>query len=75
MRDYVEIESAFFPNCRSRIGVSLDGNADPNMPPIILTVYSGACHVQTYATRDELRRLAELMLRVANENEVLEVTG
>lgn len=38
-------------------------------------VRTGAASLQTYATRDELRALGEMLLRHANENEVLEVAA
>lgn len=38
-------------------------------------VRTGAAWLQTYATRDELRALGEMLLRRANANEVLEVAA
>jgi hypothetical protein len=41
---------------------------------LTLVVRTGAACLQTYATRDELRALGEMLLRHANANEVLEVS-
>jgi hypothetical protein len=40
---------------------------------ITVVIETGAARLQTYATRDELRELGEMLLRHANANEVLEV--
>lgn len=42
-------------------------------PRVALVMSSGGATLQTYATRDELRALGEMLLQHANENEVLEV--
>jgi hypothetical protein len=60
-----------FPWCRTEIEIS-GGSVEGHTTICIRT---GAACMQTYATRDELRALAEMLLQHANENEVLEVTG
>ena len=40
-----------------------------------LVISTGAVTLQTYATRSELRDLGEMLLRHANENEMLEVAA
>ena len=72
MSNEVVIQSALYPNCSTRIHVSVvpgDGGT------VILCVGTGAMSLQTYATRDELRRLGEMLLRHANENETLQVAA
>ena len=68
----VVIASAPYPNCRTAVDVSTVPGTDET---VILVIRTGAASLQTYATRAELRRLGELLLRHANENETLEVTA
>ena len=66
----VHIASERFPNCGVTVRVS-EARADDGT--FILCIDSGAASLQTYATRDELRALGEMLLRVADEGEVLDV--
>ena len=68
----VTIKSAIYPTCRTAVEVATvpgDGGT------IILRIGTGAASLQTYATRAELRRLGEMLLRHANENEMLQVAA
>ena len=64
----VTIESLRYPHCRADVEVAGKSKAG-----IVLTVRSGACYMQTYATHAELQALGEMLLRHADEGEVLEV--
>ena len=72
MSNEVVIQSALYPNCSTSIHVSQVQGIDGT---IILCAETGAMSLQTYATREELRQLGELLLRHANENETLEVAA
>ena len=66
------IKPDFYPHCETEIRVeSWEGRGA--MVPLIVS--SGAMRLQTYATRDELRALGEMLLRHADEGEVLEVAA
>lgn len=68
----VTIQSDTYPNCRTDVCVY-----EVRCPggTVILRVESGATALQTYATRAELRELGEMLLRCADEGEVLEVAA
>lgn len=67
------IKSDVYPQCATKIRVeSWEGRRGNTVP---LIVSSGAVRLQTYATRDELRALGEMLLRHADEGEVLEVAA
>jgi hypothetical protein len=67
------IASAMYPACRTQVRVCPEVRLDDGC--IALCVDTGASTLQTYATRDELRALGEMLLRYANENEVMEVAA
>ena len=71
MTDYLTFETPF-PWCKTEFAVSPSGVEGAHAT---IAIRTGACTLQTYATRAELRRLGELLLRHANENETLEVTA
>jgi hypothetical protein len=64
------IASETFPHCKTQVTVHSDLCDDKTL---CLCIDTGAAYLQTYATRDELRELGEMLLRHANANEVLEV--
>ena len=68
----VVIQSETYPRCSTSVHVSDVPGTDGT---IILCIGTGGMSLQTYATRDELRALGEMLLRHANENEVLEVAA
>jgi hypothetical protein len=65
------IASAMHPACRTQVCVYPDVRLDDGC--VAIRIDTGAAALQTYATRDELRALGEMLLRHADENEVLEV--
>ena len=71
MNNEVTIHSDYFPTCLAsvRVGRMTDDGR------IMLCVYSGATHLQTYATRDELRELGEMLLAHAGADEVMDVAA
>ena len=69
---YVTIASRTYPVCRTNFQIH---PAEPGETELVLVVDSGCARLQTYATRDELRELAEALLAVASEAEVLEVAA
>ena len=72
MSNEVIIQSEPYPQCSTTVRVSEVPGIDGT---IVLCIGTGAASLQTYATRDELRRLGEMLLRHANENETLQVTA
>ena len=70
--NHVVIKSDPCPHCSTSVHVS---DATGVEDTVILVISTGAASLQTYATRAELRRLGELLLRHANENETLEVAA
>ena len=70
--NHVVIQSDPYPHCSTSVHVS---DATGVEDTVILVISTGAASLQTYATRAELRRLGELLLRHANENETLQVTA
>ena len=69
----VVIESASYPNCRVEFEIAYTVKTTDEIT--VLSIRSGAVRLQTYATRDELRALGEMLLRHADEGEVLEVVA
>ena len=71
------IKPDFYPHCETEIRVESwegrGGSRRGNTVPLIVS--TGAVRLQTYATRDELRALGEMLLRHADEGEVLEVAA
>ena len=65
MNNEVTIESGTYPHCSTVVRVSdelvIDGR-------IVLCISTGAAHLQTYATRDELRALGEMLLARAGRD-------
>lgn len=72
MRNEVTFYSDFYPQCRTAVRI---GEALAEDGLIVVCITTGASHLQTYATPDELRTLGEMLLRRANANEVLEVAA
>ena len=70
--NHVVIQSDPYPRCSTSVQVSDVTGAEDT---VVLVIRTGAASLQTYATRDELRALGELLLRHANENETLQVTA
>ena len=68
----VVIQSEIYPRCSATFEVS---SVPGTGGTIILCAETGAMSLQTYATREELRQLGELLLRHANENETLVVAA
>lgn len=66
------IKSDAYPHCETEIRVE---SWEGRWAIVPLIVSSGAMRLQTYATRDELRALGEMLLRHADEGKVLEVAA
>ena len=56
------IASRTYPVCRTNFQIY---QAEPGEAHIVFVIDSGCARLQTYATRDELRELAEALLAVA----------
>ena len=70
MKNEVTIRCAPFEPCRTTVRISPVEGVDGTL---ILCVVTGAMNLQTYATRDELRALGEMLIQHADAGEVLEV--
>ena len=69
----VSIKSMMYPWCATEVSIRSPNDPIDSSLPVTLTVRTGASYLQTYATREEIRKLAEMLLEHANENEVMEV--
>lgn len=65
---YKQCETLFYVSAASAASKS-DGM------DFTVCIRTGAVALQTYATRDELRALGEMLLRHASDNEVMEVAA
>lgn len=70
MNNEVTLYSDHFPACKTSFCVAEQLSEDGRF---VVCVDTGAAYLQTYATRDELRALGEMLIQHADAGEVLEV--
>lgn len=69
----VTIESDWYPPAKTCVRLGVTRPAGPDIIPLI--VETGGMAAYSYATRDELRALGEMLIQHADAGEVMEVAA